>query len=316
MTIETTSSFNDTADQIIKNALLILTEYDPTDTLSTKDEAVGLEFLNLLVKHWEGLGIHIWATEHAIIWLPYNQGSYSLGDSASDDHWAINYEENTLTNPAAISATEIVVSSTSGITPGDIIGIVGSSSIFWTTSSGVHPDGRIELNDAVTEAIGAGAYVYTYTARPVKPLEILSVSRRSNTGTATSDIIIPFISFSDYQMLTNKFIQGTPLRCKYRPNTGSGKLTLWPIPIDMTQRLHIEYLRPLFDFTAGSDNPDVPQEWLLPLAYGLAVLLAPVYGHADKLAALEPIANSMLQRINNYDQEKTSLYLTPTKYKL
>lgn len=319
MTIETTSSFNLTADQLILNALIILKIYGPNDTLQAGDETLGMTFLNLLVKHWEGLGIHVWCTRYANIFLQYNQNSYSLGSNSTDAMWAEVFNETSLVSS---TSTTLTVMSPISVTSGDNVGVQGSDSrLYWGIANGTTtasttvtvPTSSFNFPSGIT--ILSGSYVYTFTSRPIKPLQINSAIRRSSLLTSISDIIMPSISFYDYQQLTNKFSQGTPLQWKYRPNTGSGTFVVWPTPVDLTQRIHIQYLRPLFDFTVGSDNPDIPQEWLLTLTYGLAAIMAPAYGKIASAAPLMQIAETMLQGMDGYDVEKTSLYFEPSKYR-
>lgn len=320
MTIESTSSFNETADQIILNALIILKIYSPADTLQASDEALGLNFLNLLVKHWEGLGIHIWTTAFATVWLQQGQQVYSLGSKTTDAFWANTYTETTTTTSYSNTTTTLALGKSLTTLLNDNIGVQGSDgNMYWSTISVASTGTMATINGFAsmpsTVTIPSGAYVYTFTARPVKPLQIQSASRRSGLLQSTVDVIMPSISYYDYELLTNKFYQGTPLQWKLHPNTGSSLLTVWPVPNDVTQRIHIQYLRPLFDFTVGTDNPDIPQEWLLTLTYGLAAIMAPAYGKVASAGALMQVAESMLEGLDGYDREKTSLYFEPSKYR-
>ena len=52
---------------------------------------------------------------------------------------------------------------------------------------------------------------------------------------------------------------------------------MWPETDNATSYLVLRVLRTLEDFDAASDNPDFPQEWHLPLTYGLAWTVMPKY---------------------------------------
>lgn len=323
MATTTTTTFNLTAQQIITRALLIIGTYSPNDTLSTQDFNVGLDFLNMFAKHLETQGIHVWCDSRAIIWLQSGQATYNLG-STTTDHWATTYIETYLTNSLAAGATTVTVPSTTGMTTGDNIGIVqvltnGTNNVFWTTLTVVNAT-TLTLTAPIVGTASSNNYVYTYTTLPNRPLQISSAIRRTglaSTNTLT-DIIMPSISFLDYQQLTNKSQLGTPLQWRFitkNTSVNNNEITFWLTPNDPTQRVFIEYTRPILDFSTTTDNPDVPQEWLLALTYNLAVLLAPIYGKSDHLQVLEPMADRFLQEANTYDDEKTSLFFSPTQYR-
>lgn len=384
MSIPTTSSFTETCDQIILNALILLGIYGPTDTLSTTDELLGFNFFNLMLKHWEAMGIHIWTTSRATLFLNPGQFEYSLGNNAGDSNWANTYSSPTITavsslptgatpyegsySSAASTATGTftfpsiygppvstgVGHYTSGLldtvvsgsppfqlhkyTGANVLTLTLSAAIPTTTTNVLvmNPTTNVitsvpilSLDTSVntvcyvattlSSLLLKGTTVVSIPTIPIKPLQIMSCSRRSFssgflTG-ETTDIIMPSISFYDYQQLTNKNTPGYPLQWKYEPVTGSGIFTIWPVPMDQSNVLHFEYIRPLFDLTTGADNPDVPQEWLLAITYNLAALLAPAYGKSAMLQTMMPLAQSLLQDVDGYDREKTSMYLEPSKYR-
>lgn len=320
MATTTTSTFNLTATQIISRAMMLIGTYSPNDTLSTQDFNVGLDFLNMFAKHLETEGIHVWCDTRATIWLQPGQASYNLG-STTTDHWAETFVETYLTNALAIGATAVTVPSTTGMTTGDKIGIVqdGNNTVFWTTLT-VNSATTLTLGAAVTSTSSANSLVYTYTSLPNRPLQISSAIRRTGLASLNtqSDVIMPTVSFYDYQQLTNKSELGTPLQWRFttrNTSVNNNQITFWLTPNNPNQRVHIEYTRPIFDFSAAGDSPDVPQEWLLALTYNLAVLLAPIYGKSDHLATLAPMADRFLVEANTYDDEKTSLFFSPTKYR-
>lgn len=57
----------------------------------------------------------------------------------------------------------------------------------------------------------------------------------------------------------------------------NNKMIFFPTPTS-AQTIVFTFRRPLYDFDSATDNPDFPQDWLLPLQKMLAVELAPHYG--------------------------------------
>ncbi len=315
MTTSTIETFNETQNQIITNALNLIGIMGADDSLSANDYTLCSQFLNMLIKSWEGLGIHIWTNTYATVYLANNQASYNLGNASTDAMWANTVVETTLSQSLAASATAVTVVSTTGMTVGDNIGIVSdASTIYWTTIATIPSSTTLTLTAGDSEdTFSSGAYVYTFTTKPSRPLRVLQCARRSLQGASKLDIMMPSISFSDYQLLSNKTFNAEPLQYKYDAQLVSGKLTLWPVPTLMTDRLHLHYTRPLYDFNQGTDTGDIPQEWLLCTVYNLAVLIAPAYGKTGSVAALQPMAAQMLHEMNSYDQENVSFYFNPSK---
>lgn len=314
MTTATTTNFNDTRNDIIQDALILLGIMGPDDTLSANDTVLGARFLNRIIKYWEASGAHIWTNANATLWLAPSQRQYSLGNAITDARWANTYVETELDDDAAASATALNITPTTAMTVGDAIGIVlDDGTLQWTTIATIPTSTSVTIAVGLTSEASAGNYVYTYTSRPARPLRILDVARRESLFASTAEVLMVMTSFYDYQLLTNKFTQGTPIQATYDAQLGSGLLSIWPVPTDMTQRLAIHYIRPMFDFDSGTNTSDLPQEWLQCLVYTLATGLAPAYGRSDMLQVLKPQADEMFFMLDTYDQEDISVYISASK---
>ncbi len=313
MTIGTTSTLTNTAIEIITDALTLLGIMGPDDSLSNNDFTVCMRFLNRLIKYWEASGAHTWTDAYATVWLQPNQRQYSLGFATTNDNWAEVYVETTSSASASLGATALTILTTTGMTVGDHIGIVvDTGSVFWTTIATIPTSTTLTLTVGLPSQASSGAYVYSYTIRPSRPLRILDISRRQGQGPATQELWMIGTSFYDYQLLTNKYMNNTPLQFTYAADDESGTLTLWPVPLDTTQRLSIHYQRPMFDFDVGTDTADITEEWLQCLVYTLATHIAPAYGRMDMVQTLGAQANAMFEMLDTYDQEDISIYMTPT----
>jgi hypothetical protein len=74
--------------------------------------------------------------------------------------------------------------------------------------------------------------------------------------------------------------------------------------------------RTLEDFDDAANEPDYPQEWFLPLAYGLAVMLAPKYGTpVQDYARIQQTAAQLYETAEGWDAEQqTSVYFKPDNW--
>lgn len=141
-----------------------------------------------------------------------------------------------------------------------------------------------------------------------KPLKIYQAFRRT-----TSNIDIPqtILSQQQYNMLGNKTSSGPPSQLYYNAQRDYGILSVFPVPssADVTDVIRIFYQRPLEDFDASTDNPDVPQEMLRALKYSLASELAFEYGiSASDRSDLEMRAMRLQQEAFAFNAEDTSYY--------
>ena len=68
----------------------------------------------------------------------------------------------------------------------------------------------------------------------------------------------------------------------------------------MTGRMPVE------DFDSATNNPDFAQEWLLPLSYNLAIMVAPKFGVTiDQMFAIT--ARELLDDVIGFDTEHDSV---------
>ncbi len=122
--MSTSGSYSHTRnrDQIIGDALRkigAIASGETPDSQTVDDAAAAL---NGMVRHWQGIGIHIWTMAEATLFLQADQVQYTLS-STSTDHCTESYVQTTLTADKATSSTALPLTSTTGMTAADYIGI-------------------------------------------------------------------------------------------------------------------------------------------------------------------------------------------------
>lgn len=170
--------------------------------------------------------------------------------------------------------------------------------------------------EAAVTPVAAQAPYALATLFTKRPLRVLSVRRRLTSGTL--DTPLRELSREEYEALPNKAVTGIPTAFFYDPQRATGTLYVWPAP-DATfatdQTLRVTYLRPIEDFDETNNDPDLPQEWLLVLSYGLADHLGVKYGvKADLRQEIAARAALYKAQIDAWDSEPASLYMQPEHY--
>jgi hypothetical protein len=162
--------------------------------------------------------------------------------------------------------------------------------------------------------IGIGA-----TLNQEAPLKIIQAYSRS--GTIGPDAPFTIFTKQEYDMYSSKAIAGTPNQMFYKtpgPSIGAmtGTIYLLPVPttVDVNNGLNI-YMTgvfPLRDFTASTDNPDLPSYYYNALCWGLADQLSTEYGvPLSERGFIQNKAQMHLEKAKDFDIEEGSLYLSP-----
>jgi hypothetical protein len=146
-----------------------------------------------------------------------------------------------------------------------------------------------------------------------KPMRVLSVRRRLTSGTI--DTPLREMSRQEYFDQSSKATASVPTSFYFDPQRDTGTLYLWPPASAATaaaQSIELTYLRRIEDFDESNDDPDLPQEWLLALTYGLAEQLALKYGvNASLRQEIAGRAAMYKAQIESWDTEPASLFMQP-----
>lgn len=308
MTTSNSTDFILTRDQIITQALNLLGVYGQGDTVSPNDISFSAIALNMMIKAWEGQGIHLWTSAEAALFFTAGKQKYSLASTSTDI--AGDYPIFTILSSTA-SGSSLIVTSTTGMAVNDNIGIkLDSNAIQWTTIASIPDSTTINLNASLTGTATNGNNVFTFTNRTDRPLEISS-SRYKYAGGIERPLTKK--GRDDFMKVPDKTTTGKANQYYYTPKVSDSWLYLWPTADDVGDCLRFSYSRRIQDFDSSSDTPDLPQEWLEPIVYNLAVRLAPGFGIAT--AKLNPdiamIAQTSLQELQLWDSEEGSLNIVP-----
>ena len=160
-----------------------------------------------------------------------------------------------------------------------------------------------------TYTLGTGGSVASST----RPLRIIECDRKDSNNVTVG---LTKMSLSEYEDLTSKNSNGTPVNYFYDPTLTTGTLKVWPTPdatVAAEYTLEVIYQSPIEDFDNSTDDPDFPQEWLEALVYGLARRLARKYGSLEpyEMEDLKEQARESLELALSWDVEDDSIYFEP-----
>jgi len=299
-----TTTFTQTRNSLITDSLQLLGVYGVGRTVSSEDMSIGVSMLSKMVKAWGAKGLHLWAKQEAVLFLTKGTSQYSLTTSKAVDADAL--VSTTLSAAEAAAQTTLSITSTTGMTIGDNVGIVlDNDTIHWTTISTLSP---FVIVSALPSAASSANVVYTYTSGVSKPLNVLQCRLRNASGL---DIPMGQIDYQDYYEIGRKTNTGLPNQWHYIPKTVTGTMSIWPSPSLGTDRVMFTYERINNDISTANADFDFPAEWLEALTWQLAVRLAPAFGKGSKGASLLPIASSMLQDLQDWDRDISDLEVSP-----
>jgi len=267
-------SFSVSRDDIITEALELLGELAEGQSPSANALTSCSRTLNMMVKNWQAEGLTLSALQRTYLFLEKNKSEYTL--TSSGDNWTTSFNSTQIATAGIATDTTIDVSDASLISNGDYIGIeLDDGTMQWTTVNGAPVGNTVTLTTALSGASAANNYVYSYTTKANRPASIVAAQVKSTSGTETT---VDIDNKTDYITLSNKSSDGQVTQIWPKQEIASYKVYVWPQTSDVTDYLVLWAQRTLEDFTTASDTPDFPQEWYLPLATNLAVLLAPKYG--------------------------------------
>lgn len=277
MTASGSSAWNPAVIDLITQALgqLGVIGEDEIPTADMYDKAIFQ--LNAIVTAAQATGLHVWTEEEGILFLQggpdgvHGQVLYTIGGPGTNDNTADanDWIELTLAQSYAAGATAITVTSATGITTGDNIGVVlDTGATFWTTVNGAPVGNVITLTASLPSSASSGNFALDYTAKISRPLKVPKA--RLLTLNGLNETPMRVMSRQEYMDTPNKLAQGTPTHFFYSPRVDRGLFYVWPAPVTTAWAIRFTWYRPLQDFFAPGDTMDFPQEWVSPLMWNLA----------------------------------------------
>jgi hypothetical protein len=266
-----TVTYSVTEAEIIKDALIEIGYLDPTETPTADDIVTARRKLNLIVKQWTSQldfapGLKMWTRRTGYLFLQEDQTKYSIGPSG--DHATETYVQTTLSTDEVLGSTSLSLTSTTGMSASDNIGIVlDDGSIHWTTISGA-PGAPTTIATGLASAATSGNVVFAYTTKMRRPFELLSGVLR-DTGGNDSPIDVN-LSLPEYEAIYSKGSEGSPSRLYFEAQRTNAVVYLDCAPEDVTKVIRLPYLSYIEDFSAQANDADFPAEWSKPLILQLA----------------------------------------------
>lgn len=303
MATSSSTNFNLSRDDLLMGALRLVGKGGRGKTPSASDMADAAEALELMVKSLQATGVHLWKVQEATLFLDKGVASYSLPSANCTQ----SYVSTTMKVAGVATDLTIDVNSITGMTTADYIGIeLDDGTMHWTTINGAPSGDTVTITVALPSAAAISNTVYAYTTQIVRPLKALSARR-----IGASDIDIDVVSRDEYFMLPNKLSTGEVNQVYYDPQLTTSKVYVWPTGNNADDRIEITFMMPIEDFDSSAITPDFPQEWLLPLKWGVASLLGPEYGlDLNRQMYLDSRATAFMQNANDFDEEYASVYFT------
>jgi hypothetical protein len=122
------------------------------------------------------------------------------------------------------------------------------------------------------------------------------------------------MTVQDYDFLPNKTSTlniGDPMAIYYEFQLGNSYLyTDVGACQDVTKHIVLTYLEPAQDMLAASDTFSYPQEWYLPLAWGLASEIAPMF-NAAWTEKMEENFKRSLMIAQRKEPERVTMFFQP-----
>lgn len=312
-----TTTFNLTKTNIIKRALQLINVIDLDATPDSNQYNYASDVLNLMIKKWEAQGINLWKRRLGYLFTAKDTSSYSLGTSGTNA--TLSYVSTTISTTEALGQTTLSVTSSSGMTANDYVGIeLDDGTRQWSTISSVPNSTSIIIADALTDSATAANTVIAYTTKISRPLRII---RGTTLDLANSNQEAPIrgIGHDEYFDLPIKTSGGRANQFYYdkllsgsTPYTGT--LYLYPRPDDVNVIITFSFQEPLSDITNTTDYADFPQEWGFCLVFNLACELAYQYGKFEELKFIQPKASQELMDVQQFDSDDTPLKFTRDDY--
>lgn len=274
--------FSINRDQIVRKALLDLKKIDGIDPIDPTIMSDCVLNLNLMVKQWQGRadfapGLKVWTRKTGHLFLHAFTGQYNINSSFAG--WTNdNYDQTYTTANAAAAATALVVQSITGVLVGDKVGVMlDTGDLFWSTVSSLGTL-TINLSTPLPSSSVGGNIVFSYTSTPIQPLLIETATLRDQWY---NDTPLNLLTRPQYDFLPNKVSPnnyGDPTAILYENQLTTGNLyTDIAGSNDTSKHIVLTYMETIQDFVNNNDTPYYPQEWYLPLCWGLAKQCAPMF---------------------------------------
>ncbi len=297
-------------DTIIKRAMQLVNIININQTARGADQAYAIDIFQSMIKLWQAEGIQIWNRRQATLFTAYQDEQYSISNTG--DHCTNSYVNTTLSAAEASGQTILSVTSSTGMTAADRIGIeLDDKTRQWTTIVSVDSSTQITVTAALTETAASGntivSYTYKISDRPLRILDMRTVDLNNDKTSISMEII----GYDEYFNIPVKVTDGRPINFYYDKLLDAGILYVFPRPDDVDVLLEFTYHEALEDADSSTDSLDFPTEWTLPLIYGLAAELCIAFGKFEEFKTIKPLADEYRQIVREFDNDEAPFFILP-----
>lgn len=296
-------------DTIIKRAMQLINLININQTARGADQAYAVDIFQSMIKLWQAEGIQLWNRKQATLFPAYQDAQYSISNTG--DHCANSYVSTTLSAAEALGQTVLSVTSSTGMTAADNVGIeLSDKSRQWTTIVSVDSATQITVTAALTASAASGATVIAYTNKIAdRPLRILDA--RTLDLSNNSSVSMQNIGYDQYFNISVKTSGGRPNNFYYDKLLDAGVLYLFPRPDNVNELIEFTYHESIEDVDSSTNSMDFPVEWTLPLIYGLATELCVAFGKFEQLPLIKGMADEYKKIVREFDNDEEPFFLLP-----
>lgn len=311
-----TAIFNLNKYNIIVRALQTINVIDLMAVPDADEYAYASDILNLMIKKWEAQGLNLWKRRLGYLFTAKDTASYTLGTAG--DNCTNAYIDTTLNSTAASSATSLTLTSSTGMTIGDFIGIeLDNGTRQWSTIATVPTSTTVTINDALTLQASSTNTVFTYTTKINRPLKVLRATRYNIDDNTESTMMVE--GYDEYFDISVKTSAGSPNQLYYDKLLGgttpyTGTMYLFNRPTNVNEIIVFSYQESLADLNDPTDYADFPQEWVYALIFNLACELAYHYGKFEELQAIQPKAEKEYALVSQFDSDDAPINISLTRF--
>jgi len=303
--------FTLTAEKVIEKSFSKIGVKVAEQSLQASEIQDGLDELNVMLKAWQGQGLHLWSKREGVIFLDKGKTDYLLG-ATGDEATDLDDFVGTTTDAATIATDVLIpVTSTTGMATSDTVGVeLDDGTRHWSTISSIDPGVSVTIASGLASAAASGNSVFTFTSLIKRPLRVIGARRK--TFAEDSEIEVTQFSRFDYFNQPNKESQGSVVKYYYSPQLDNGRFYVWQTASSINDFVRITYERPIEDIDDKTDNLDMPVEWLQAIIYNLAARLADDYdAPVSKVQSVTVKAAVFLDEIKGWDEEPSSINFQP-----
>jgi hypothetical protein len=277
-------SFSITRDDIIREAMLNIGKLGEGQVPTPEETVDCARKLNMMVKQWQGKadyapGLKIWTRKRGHLFLRGDTNQYAL--SQLSPGWTTeDFDQTTVLTSVAAGSGIVAVTSTAGMAAGDWVGFqTVDGNIFWTHINTVASSTGLTLVDVFPSGASGGAMVIAYSNSATAPIVLEAAVLRDYNN---QDTPLRIMTQPTYDALPSKgdptnVSDPTAVLMETQLNNVTNLYLDCSGAQDVTKHIILTYMETVQDFVNPLDNPYFPQEWYLPLSWGLTMQIAPMF---------------------------------------